>query len=240
ALIHWDAFICVPERLGSHSGTRVAVIIDEFQDMKFYIYDMSQELFSDMNSKGRLNGPGAINLPATYDRQAQSRKAPMLVSGSAVTLIFSTVMGGSLGGRFGFKYVKPLSVPDGAALLHQTLKYYAPDQTVTPEQALYASAQVGGHPYYLYCLAVSDCEDKGFGNEKAIDRVIRYEIEKGKIYGFWLTHFRDNRKHLNADDDLELGKKIIYYFTQYNNQPVDVKAIARKLKVPKSAVEDKI
>ncbi|MCP4611426.1 MAG: hypothetical protein GY845_22160, partial [Planctomycetes bacterium] len=75
---------------------------------------------------------------------------------------------------------------------------------------------------------------------KAIDQVIRYEIEKGKIYGFWLTHFRNNRKHLNADDDLELGKKIIYYFTQYNNQPVDVKAIARKLKVPKSAVEDKI
>ncbi|MCP4351786.1 MAG: hypothetical protein GY795_40505 [Desulfobacterales bacterium] len=34
---------------------------------------------------------------ATYDRQAQSRKAPMLVSGSAVTLVFKTVMGGSPG-----------------------------------------------------------------------------------------------------------------------------------------------
>lgn len=51
ALIHWDAFIRVPERLGSHSGTRVAVIIDEFQDMKFYIYHMSPELFSDLDSK---------------------------------------------------------------------------------------------------------------------------------------------------------------------------------------------
>ncbi|MCK5524901.1 MAG: hypothetical protein KAI83_17380 [Thiomargarita sp.] len=240
ALLHWDIFIRVPERLGSHSGTRVAVIIDEFQDMKFYIYHMSQELFSDLNSKGRLNGPGAINLPATYDRQAQSRKAPMLVSGSAVTLIFRTVMGGPLSGRFGFKYIKPMSIPDGATLLHQTLKYYAPGSVITPELALYASVQVGGHPYYLYCLAVSDYEDKGFFDEKAIDQVIRYEIENGKIYGFWLTHFRDNRKYLNADDDLELGKKIIYYFTQYNNQPVDVKAIAQKLKVPKPAVEDKI
>ncbi len=238
---HWDGFICVPERLGSHSGTRVAVIIDEFQDMKFYIYDITKELFSDMDAKGLLvNGQGAINLPATYDRQAQSRKAPMLVSGSAVTLIFRTVMGGPLGGRFGFKYIKPLSIPDGATLLHNALRYYAPDQAITPEQALYASAQAGGHPYYLYCLAVSDYEDKGFGDEKAIDRAIRYEIENGKIYGFWLTHFRDNRKYFNADDDLELGKKIIYYFTQYNNQPVDIKAIAKKLKVPKSAVEDKL
>ncbi|MCI5139064.1 MAG: hypothetical protein D3922_11765, partial [Candidatus Electrothrix sp. AR1] len=37
-----------------------------------------------------------------------------------------------------------------------------------------------------------------------------------------------------------LGKKIIYYFTRYNNQPVDTKAIAEKLKVPKKAVAKKI
>jgi len=240
ARLHWEGFICVPERLGSHSGTRVAVIIDEFQDMKFYVYDMPQELFSDLDSKDRLNGPGAINLPATYDRQAQSRKAPMLVSGSAVTLIFRTVMGGPLGGRFDFMYMKPMSIPDGAALLLNTLKYYAPSQVTTPELALYASTQVGGHPYYLYCLATSKCEDKSFKDEKAISRVIRYEIENGKIYGFWQTHFENNRKYINADDDLELGKKIIYYFTQYNNQPVDIKAIASKLKVPKQAVEQKI
>ena len=193
-----------------------------------------------MDYKGRLNDHGAINLPATYNRQAQSKKAPMLVSGSAVTFIFRTVMGGPLGGRFGFKYIKPLSIPDGATLLIKTLKYYAPDSEITPELAIYASTQVGGHPYYLYCLAVSDSGEKEFKDEKAIDRVIRYEIENGKIYGFWLTHFRQNREYLNADDDLELGKKIIYYFTQYNDKPVDIKAIAQKLKVPKQAVEDKL
>jgi predicted transcriptional regulator len=240
ALIHWDAFICEPEQLASFTGIRVAVIIDEFQDMKFYIYHTSSEHFSEMSSKGLLNGQGAINLPGTYDRQAQSRKAPMLVSGSAVTLIFRTVMGGPLGGRFDFMYMKPMSIPDGAMLLHKALKYYASDKAITPEHALYASAQVGGHPYYLYCLATSKCEGKGFEDEKDIDRVIRYEIENGKIFGFWQTHFEDNRKYINADDDLELGKKIIYYFTQYNNQPVDIKAIAQKLKVPKQAVEQKI
>jgi hypothetical protein len=173
---HWDGFLRDPERLASHSGTRVAIIIDEFQDMKSYIYDyeISQE---------------PINLPATYDRQAQSRKAPMLVSGSAVTLIFKTVMGGALGGRFDFRYLKPMSIPDGATLLLNTLKYYAPDKT-TPELALYASTQVGGHPYYLYCLATSQCERQNFVNQKAIDRVIRYEIENGKIFGFWQTHFQ--------------------------------------------------
>jgi predicted transcriptional regulator len=240
ALIHWEALICEPEELASFTGIRVAVIIDEFQDMKFNIYHTSSKHFSEMNYKGLLNGQGAINLAATYDRQAQSRKAPMLVSGSAVTFIFRTVMGGALGGRFDFMYLKPMSIPDGAILLQNTLKYYAPDKLITPKHAFYASAQVGGHPYYLYCLATSKYKGKSFADEKTIDQIIRYEIEQGKIFGFWQTHFEDNRKYINGDDDLELGKKIIYYFSQYNDQAVDIKAIAEKLKVPKEAVEKKI
>jgi hypothetical protein len=50
----------------------------------------------------------------------------MLVSGSAVTLIFRTVMGGPLGGRFGFKYLKTLSIDDGAKLIINLVKIYMP------------------------------------------------------------------------------------------------------------------
>ena len=101
--LQWDAFICEPERLASYSGTRVAVIIDEFQDMKFYVHDVDEKYIEEIREK-RTKKPDmvGINLPATYDRQAQSRKAPMLVSGYAVTLVFRTVMGGPLGGRFDF------------------------------------------------------------------------------------------------------------------------------------------
>ncbi|MCP4693366.1 MAG: hypothetical protein GY859_35330, partial [Desulfobacterales bacterium] len=156
ARLHWEDFICVPERLGSHSGVRVAVIIDEFQDMKFSVYDAaSKKHFQSIKAEG-LTDQGATDLTATYSDKSQSRKAPMLVSGSAVTLVFRTVMGGPLGGRFGFKYLKPLSIPDGATLLRNVVKMYTSDQTITPELAMYASAQTGGHPYYQYCLAVSD------------------------------------------------------------------------------------
>jgi predicted transcriptional regulator len=238
---HWDNFVCLPEQLASYSGIRVAVIIDEFQDMKFYIHDVEKKHLDQIREK-RLTHPElqGTNLTATYDRQSQSRKAPMLVSGSAVTLVFRTVMGGPLGGRFGFKYLKPLSIPDGAALLQILLPLYDPQNQITPENALYASAQTGGHPYYIYCLSISEYESKKFDNPASIDQLISYEIEQGKIYGFWQTHFEDNRKHINADNDEELGKKIIYYFTKYNNQPVDIKEIANKLKVPKKAVQEKI
>ncbi len=237
---HWEAFIRVPEMLASFSGIRVAVIIDEFQDMKFSVYHTALDHFLEMNAKGLLTDQGATDLTATYNRQAQSRKAPMLVSGSAVTLIFRTVMGGPLGGRFGFKYLRPLSTPDGAALLQTLLDLYAPKAEITAQNALYASAQTGGHPYYLYCLSVSEYEGKKFGDTKAIDNLIRYEIEQGKIFGFWQTHFQDNREHINAESDESLGKKIIYYFTRYNNQPVEIGEIADKLNVSAKVVEEKI
>ncbi|KPA17243.1 ATPase domain protein, prokaryote domain protein [Candidatus Magnetomorum sp. HK-1] len=236
----WDAFIYVPEDLASLTGTRVAVIIDEFQDMKFTVFNISQDRFLEMKAKGLLTDQGATDLTATFDRQAQSRKAPMLVSGSAVTLIFRTVMGGALGGRFGFKYIRPLSVSDGAILLKTLLTLYTSETDITSENALYASTQVGGHPYYLFCLSVSEFENKNFDNKKTIDNLIEYEIEQGKIFGFWQTHFQDNRKHINMDDDEALGKKIIYYFTRYNNQPVDIGDIAVKLNISKKAVEKKI
>ncbi|MDM8529848.1 hypothetical protein QUF63_01655 [Anaerolineales bacterium HSG25] len=238
---HWEDFVSVPEDLGSFSGTRVAVIIDEFQDMKFYMHNVPDERLDSIRSEREKNPDRlGINLTASYSHQSQSRKAPMLVSGSAVTLIFKTVMGGALGGRFNFRYLKPLSIPDGATLLQTLLKLYTDNATISTENALYASSQVGGHPYYLYCLSTSDTGVKAFNSRADINRIIQYESEKGSIYGFWQTHFDNNRRYINADDDSELGKKIIYYFTKYNNQPVDTKAIAAKLQVTKKAVDQKI
>jgi len=236
---HWDAFITVPERLASYSGTRVAIIIDEFQDMKFYVYDSSDTWLKEWMDKNKGKPSySAVDLTATFDRLSQSRKAPMLVSGSAVTLVFRTVMGGPLGGRFGFKYLKPLSIPDGATLITKLLMKKG--TVIDEENAIYISSETQGHPYYLYCCAETDYKDKSFNTKEGIDNTLKYEIENGKIYGFWQTHFDDNRELINNDNDIELGKKIIYYFTKYNNEPVDIKEIAAKLDVPPADVEKKI
>jgi len=238
----WENSVNIPERLASYSGIRVAVIIDEFQDMKFYVHNIDEDKLKQVrlerNTNSQLRG---TDLTASYERQSQSRKAPMLVTGSAVTMIFRTVMGGPLGGRFSFIYLKPFSIPDGAALLKTLLPIYSPrSPMISTENAIYASVQTGGHPYYLYCLSVSEFENKLFDSHKSIDELIRYEIEQGKIYGFWQTHFQDSRHYINSDNDEETGKKIIYYFTQYNNQPVKIEKIAKKLNIDKKIVEEKI
>lgn len=228
----WEDMIDTPESLGVYLGTHVAVIIDEFQDMKFYIYDI------DLIPEDPLKKPMATDLTATFDRQSQSRRAPMLVTGSAVSMIFRTVMGGPLGGRFGFTYLKPMAIEDGATLIKNLLRIR--NSSIMDEQALYLSAQVNGHPYYIYCCAESACPGKNFTAPEGIDRIIDFEVTRGKIFGFWETHFENNRRYINQDNDLELGKKIIYYFTKYSNAPVDTEEIAAKLKVDRALVTEKI
>ena len=238
---HWDDFIKVPEKIASRSGTRVAIIIDEFQDMKFYVYDQDEITLAEFKelNQGKPSYR-AVDLTATYDRQSLSKKAPMLVSGSAVTLIFKTVMGGPLGGRFGFKYLKPLSLTDGATLIKNLVKIYTPNLTIDLDRAMYASEEVNGHPYYLYCIVTSDYNNKVFTDEEQIDNILSYEIEYGKIYGFWQTHFEENREYINSDNDKEIGKKIIYYFTKYSNKEVDIVEIAKNIGISKVEVEKKI
>jgi hypothetical protein len=235
----WANVIRIPEQVARYSNTFVAIIIDEFQEMKKIAYDMPNTVFNEFNAKRQLIDEGAADLTATYRRLSQSRVAPMLVSGSAVTMIFKTVMGGPLGGRFDFTYVKPLSIPDGITLLFHLIRIYRPNLSIQTEMAFYTSSQVGGHPYYLYCLVHSKFEQK-FDSKEVIDALIHYEITKGKIFGFWQTHFQSNRHYINEDNDQELGKKIIYYFIQYNNHPVEIEEIASKLKVSKKIVEAKI
>jgi predicted transcriptional regulator len=91
----------------------------------------------------------------------------------------------------------------------------------------------------LYCQVQSKFEQK-FDSREVIDELIHYETTEGKIFGFWQTHFQSNRHYINEDNDQELGKKIIYYFIQYNNQPVGIEEIAAKLNVSKKSVEEKI
>jgi len=240
AIHQWYGFIAEPEFLASRSGTRVAVIIDEFQDMKFYVYNSGSEEQLEKWAKENQGRPsyGALDLTSLYRDLAQSRKAPMLVSGSAVTMVFRTVMGGALSGRFGFKYLKPLSIPDGATLITKLL--LKKGVKISGENAIYLSNEAQGHPYYLYCCAESEYRNKNYDTKEDIDQVLKYEIENGKIYGLWETHFESNRELINNDNNIELGKKIIYYFTKYNNEPVDIKEIAGKLAVPPADVEKKI
>jgi predicted transcriptional regulator len=236
---YWAQVVRLPELVASSSDTYAAIIIDEFQEMKFTVYHTSDEQLLAYQAKGLLSDQAATDLTSSYRRLSQSRVAPMLVSGSAVTMIFKTVMGGPLGGRFGFTYVKPLSIPDGVTLLYNLIRIYRSDLSIQPEMAFYASSQVGGHPYYLYCLVQSKFEQK-FDSREVIDELIHYETTEGKIFGYWQTHFQSNRQYINEDNDQELGKKIIYYFIRYNNQPVGIEEIAAKLNVSKKSVEEKI
>lgn len=232
ARTHWDEAISIPENLGALLGIRFAIIIDEFQDLKHLIYTSPTD--SDIDPK--RDRP--TDLTASYDRQALSRIAPMLVSGSAVSMVFRTVTGGPLAGRFSLRYLKPMSIEDGATLAKRLLGLHK--YSFDEELLLYLSSELRGHPYYIKCCVESKYPRKAFNSHAAIDSLIEFEVTQGEIYAFWESHFAVNRELINQDNDEELGKKIIYYFTKYNNTAVRCDEIARKLNISKDEVEKKL
>jgi Holliday junction resolvasome RuvABC ATP-dependent DNA helicase subunit len=64
--------------------------------------------------------------------------------------------------------------------------------------------------------------------------------EHSQLKNAWDIKNSSNRQYINEDNDQEPGKKTIYFFIQYNNQPVGIEKIAEKLNVSKKAVEEKI
>lgn len=228
--MQWSQMVGLPELIATRTGVNVAIIIDEFQDLKTQIYNIGEV----NNIDPKRDRP--IDITATFSRMSQSIKAPMLVSGSAVTMIFNTVMGGPLGGRFSFYYLKPMSIEDGAKLAQKLI----PQGEIIDELAHYLSFQLGGHPYYITCCAESKFPGKSFASRLDIDRLIDYELTRGDIGGFWQAHFYENRELINRDDDVKLGQKIFYYFTKYNNREVKIGEIAKQLDIPERVVEEKI
>jgi len=84
ARLHWENFLSVPENLGAFSGTRVAIIIDEFQDMRFYIHDVEKTRLDHIHAV-RQQDPdySSMNLPASYSPEIPKQK------GSAAGFRFS-------------------------------------------------------------------------------------------------------------------------------------------------------
>ncbi|NPV54956.1 MAG: hypothetical protein HPY71_15825 [Firmicutes bacterium] len=232
ARLLWEEAITYPERIAVLTGMKVAVIIDEFQDMKSYIYDAE-----DVNTVV----PGRdmpTDLTATYDRMSQSTHAPMLVSGSAVTMIFRTVMGGPLGGRFTVKKLGPLSIADGAELAKTILA--GRGIPISDELALYLSELVGGHPYYVYCVANTEGPFETFATRSEIEAAVEWELQNGVIGGFWSTHFMNYENTINDDPDPGIGKRIIYYLLKYQGRTVEEMEIANSLGITPEVVARKL
>lgn len=142
---------------------------------------------------------------------AEARWAPLIVSGSIVSLVTEIVFSGLLARRFGPFYLYELKPEEAHELItHLSHRYALP---VSPEVAEAIVVRTGGHPFYIWAIlnspALADYP-AGLTSLATLDAVFQHEMSDrtGLLRLYWERNFKDSLGRINAEG---LGEAILYW-----------------------------
>ncbi|MFQ5858492.1 MAG: hypothetical protein ACE5LU_23075, partial [Anaerolineae bacterium] len=177
-------------------GEPIVYMIDEFQ--------VVHELYSDDKQH-------VTTIKENFQPVAEARWAPLIVSGSIVSLVTEIVFSGLLARRFGPFYLYELKPEEAHELItHLSRRHELP---VRPEVAEAIVARTGGHPFYIWALLNSPAlvdHLEGLTSLAALDAVFQFELydQMGRIQLYWAENFQDQLARVNAEG---LGEAILYW-----------------------------
>jgi len=207
----FDHAIEFASTITSRRGEAGMVMIDEFQVLT-EIYDQRYEKFR--------------NITEWFQQPAEARWCPMVISGSAVSLVVKTVMGGLLARRFGPYYLDPFSQQHS---LEYAFKLSRQKQSrLSEEAAAEIHRLTGGNPYYIWCFFHSlGLKNMDLSTPEKVHEVYTFETTAlgGKIRQFWDTHFNQVADKVNGE---KIGLQVLYQLA-VSKKEVRVEAIAARL-----------
>jgi DNA-binding Lrp family transcriptional regulator len=214
----FDHAIDFARTMTSRRGEAGIVMIDEFQVLT-KIYDQRYQRFRDITE--------------WFQKPAEARWCPMVVSGSAVSLVVETVMGGLLARRFGPYYLHPF---DQRHSLEYAYKLSRKKQIELSEMAAAEIHRLtGGNPYYIWCFFNSlGLKDRQLLTTEIIEDLYTFETTdlRGKIRQFWDTHFKAFSDKIN---DEKIGLQALYQLAVAKSE-VHAEKVAAALSVPPEQV----
>ncbi len=202
----------------SRRGATGLVMIDEFQVLT-EIYDQRYGKFRDITE--------------WFQKPAEARWCPMVVSGSAVSLVVETVMGGLLARRFGPYYLDPFDEQHTLEFAYKLSRREG--VKISEEAAVEIHRLTGGNPYYISCFFMSlGLKDKDLSTLEEVGQVYTFETtdRHGKIRKFWDEHFTAFADKINDD---KLGVKCLYQLAVAKKE-VRVEEVAAELGAPPEQV----
>jgi hypothetical protein len=189
----------VPARWAGATGIPIIVMIDEFQWINERIY-----------VDRKKTKPIHYKLTDSFFPVAERYRAPMLVAGSAVTIMARDVLSGGMNGRFGQMRLEPLSLEQGTELALRLARYHQIPTSL--EAAEFLSRLAGGHPYYLSAVFESKLPDKDLTTPAGVEAAYQFEVTRGEIRKFWQSHFKENVKYLDGDRQV---KRLLFYLLRW-------------------------
>jgi len=202
--------------LGGHASDEhpMLIMIDEFQILTQVLYP----------EDGRV-----MDITDSFQYASERWDAPLLVSGSSISMLREEALGGLLSGRFWRTHIRPLEEEHAAEMVMQI----GADTNipVTEELAETIVNITGGYPYSIESIFFSASSDRiRFPDIDAVGKVVEFELTDpgGTLREHYDQEYGKYVTELNGD---KLTRKILYWITSQKGPEFDITApmIARTM-----------
>jgi len=188
------------------------LIIDEFQILT-HVWDETLGFYTDITGG--------------FQRTAEAKWCPMIVSGSAVSLTEKTVFRGILARRFGLYYLEPFEESHTVECASKQAHF---DNLIISDEILSTLHRLtGGNPFYIWCLLHSRClTDNRITTLEKLLTLYEYEMSQknGYLRGFWDSHFSDYGDKLNSE---EMISKAMYFLSIHPGEDLGTHEVAEAI-----------
>ncbi len=210
----WETVREAPKNMADSQNEFVLQMIDEFQFLNAKIY------------RDKKLDKLQADMAASYLSTAESKVAPLLVSGSWVGWL-TDILHEMLPSRFKKKNLYPMPQDESIEMVYKYSQFF--DVPVT-EETVYLIAQIAeGSPFYISSIMCSDYEDKDLTTLDGVTKTLEFETLdfRGEIKSTWMEYIASALPRINDRN----GKNIVLYLCKNRDREVTRQEILDDLKL---------
>ncbi len=208
----WDTVRTAPHTIAARQKEYIVQMIDEFQFINAKIY-------RDKNTQILAN-----DLAGSYLGTAESKIAPLLVSGSWVGWLMKD-LSCMIPARFWNKYLKPMPENEASETLYNYSRFF--QVPITDETAYLMVGLTEGNPFYISAVIRSRYPGKELTTLDGVSRTLEFETlhEEGSIKLSWMEYISKAFPEINDRN----AKNIVLHLSKYRDREFTRKQILEEL-----------
>jgi hypothetical protein len=210
--ILWEIVREAPLTIAFRQKEFIVQLIDEFQFMNAMVY-------RDKQMKNL-----AKNLAGAYLSTAESKIAPLLVSGSWVGWLMSE-LNTMLPARFKYEYLENMPEDEAVEMVFKYSRFF--DVPVTEETAYLVTQISEGSPFYTSSILRSRYKHKNLATVQGLTDTLEFETldNRGAIKATWMEYVSSAFRRVNGKN----AKRIVLYLCKHRNREVTRAELLKEL-----------
>ncbi len=210
----WTIVREAPQTIAFRQKEFIVQLIDEFQ------------FFNAMICRDKNLKNVATTLAGSYLGTAESKIAPLLVSGSWVGWL-TNLLREMLPSRFKTKTLYTMPQDESIEMVYKYSQFF--EVPVTEETVYLIATMAEGSPFYISSIMRSECEDKDLTTLEGVTKTLEFETldKHGEIKATWMEYIASALPRINERN----GKNIVLYLCKNRDREVTRQELLENLKL---------